>query len=42
MKPHTVNYSLGVFGKKELLADSDSLAITTMCGHHMIPDGFVR
>lgn len=42
VKPHTVNYSIGVFGKKELLADSETLAITTMCGHHMIPDGFVR
>ncbi len=41
VRPHTVNYSLGVFGKKELLADDDTLAITTMCGHHMIPDEFV-
>ena len=36
-----MNYSIGVFGKKELLADDDTLAITTMCGHHMIPDEFV-
>ena len=42
LKPHTVNYSLGIFGKKELLPDSDTLAITTMCGHHMIPDGLVK
>lgn len=41
VKPHTVNYSIGIFGKKELLPDNDTLAITTMCGHHMIPDGFV-
>jgi len=41
VEPHTLNYSLGVFGKKERLADEDTLAITTMCGHHMIPDGFV-
>jgi hypothetical protein len=41
VKPHTLNYSLGVFGNKKLLADEDTLAITTMCGHHMIPDGFV-
>ncbi len=41
VKPHTMNYSLGVFGNKKLLADEDTLAITTMCGHHMIPDGFV-
>lgn len=41
LKPHTINYSLGVFGKKELLPDDDTLAITTMCGHHMIPDAVV-
>jgi hypothetical protein len=41
VKPHTINYSLGVFGEKELMADEDTLAITTMCGHHMIPDEFV-
>ena len=41
VKPHTLNYSVGVFGKKELLADDQTLAITTMCGHHMIPDEFV-
>ncbi|MBI5966312.1 MAG: hypothetical protein HY882_00440 [Deltaproteobacteria bacterium] len=41
VRPHTINYSLGVFGKKELLAEDDTLAITTMCGHHMISDGFV-
>jgi len=41
VKPHTMNYSLGVFGNKKLLADEDTLAITTMCGHHMVPDEFV-
>ena len=41
VKPHTMNYALGVFGNKKLLADEDTLAITTMCGHHMIPDDFV-
>jgi len=41
VEPHTMNYSLGVFGNKKLLADEDTLAITTMCGHHMIPDDFV-
>ena len=41
VKPHTMNYSLGVLGNKKLLADEDTLAITTMCGHHMIPDDFV-
>jgi hypothetical protein len=41
VKPHTMNYSLGVFGNKKLLAGEDTLAITTMCGHHMVPDEFV-
>jgi hypothetical protein len=41
VKPHTMNYSLGVFGNKKLLASEDTLAITTMCGHHMIPDELV-
>jgi len=40
--PHTINYSIGVFGKKEALADEPTLAITTMCGHHMIPDRYVE
>ncbi|RPJ10369.1 MAG: hypothetical protein EHM37_13335 [Deltaproteobacteria bacterium] len=42
VEPHTINYSLGVFGKTELLADDSTLAITTMCGHHMVPDGIVE
>lgn len=42
LEPHTVNYSLGIFGNKERLADKKTLAITTMCGHHLIPDGVVE
>ncbi|MDH5661760.1 MAG: hypothetical protein OEY92_02070 [Elusimicrobiota bacterium] len=34
--PHTVQFSLGIFGKKELLPEKEILEITTMCGHHMI------
>lgn len=41
LKPHTINYSLGVFGKKDLLPDEEILSITSMCGHHLIPDGVV-
>jgi len=33
---HTIHYSLGVFGKKELLPSENILEITTMCGHHCI------
>jgi hypothetical protein len=34
--PHTINYSLGVWGKKEYLPSEEALAVTTMCGHHQI------
>ncbi|MDK2877691.1 MAG: hypothetical protein PWR06_407 [Thermoanaerobacteraceae bacterium] len=40
--PHTINYSLGIWGKKELLPDDDILSITTMCGHHMISPNLVK
>jgi len=36
LKPHTILYSLGVWGKTERLPDRDHLKITTRCGHHMI------
>lgn len=39
--PHSINYSLGVWGKKDNLPDDKTLSITTMCGHHMIPPKFV-
>ncbi|HHY42752.1 MAG TPA: hypothetical protein GX514_07890 [Thermoanaerobacterales bacterium] len=42
MIPHTINYSLGVWGKKELLPDDNILSITTMCGHHMISPNLVK
>ena len=40
--PHTINYSLGVWGKKELLPSDEVLAVTTMCGHHQISPQFVK
>lgn len=40
--PHTINYAAGVWGKKELLPSDETLAVTTMCGHHMVPPGFVE
>lgn len=40
--PHSVNYSLGVWGNKKKLPDDVTLSITTMCGHHMIPPKFVK
>ncbi len=39
--PHSINYSLGVWGKKDNLPGETTLSITTMCGHHMIPPKFV-
>lgn len=40
--PHSANFSLGVWGNKGILPDDDTLSITTMCGHHMIPPKFVQ
>lgn len=42
VKPHSINYSLGVWGKKDNLPDDTTLSVTTMCGHHMIPPKFVQ
>ena len=33
---HTVEFSLGIWGKKELLPPDDILEVTTMCGHAMV------
>ena len=40
--PHSINFSLGVWGKKELLPKEETLAVTTMCGHHMVAPGIVE
>jgi len=42
LSPHTVQFSLGTFGKKELLPEEEILEITTMCGHHMISSRLVE
>lgn len=42
VKPHSINLSLGVWGRKELLPPEDILTITTMCGHHMISPRLVE
>jgi hypothetical protein len=36
LKPHTVNMSLGFFGKKERVPSEEILAVSTMCGHGMV------
>lgn len=33
LKPHTVNLSLGVHGRTDLLPQEEILQVTTMCGH---------
>ena len=41
LTPHTINMSLGVWGKTDLLPSKEILEITTMCGHHMISKNLV-
>lgn len=36
LKPHTINLSLGVHGRTELLPPEEILELTTMCGHAMV------
>jgi hypothetical protein len=42
LKPHTANYSLGVFGKTDKLPEPEVLEVTTMCGHSLVPAAMVR
>lgn len=42
LEPHTVNLSLGIHGKKELLETDAVRAITSMCGHGMLSPASVR
>jgi len=41
-KCHTIQYSLGIFGRTELLPSEDVLEITTMCGHHQVSPRLVE
>ncbi len=36
LRTHTIEYSLGIWGKTELLPDFHTLEVTTMCGHGLI------
>lgn len=40
--PHTVEYSLGIWGKKELLPDPAVLEISTMCGHGQVAFNLIK
>jgi len=39
---HTVNYSLGVWGRREKLPDPKITQITTMCGHGLVSFNLVQ
>jgi hypothetical protein len=41
LEPHTVNMSLGTWGKTQLLPKSPILEVCTMCGHAMISPNLV-
>ncbi len=40
--PHTIEYSLGIWGNTEKLASSEELEVMTMCGHAQVPGTLVR
>jgi hypothetical protein len=42
LSPHTVEYSLGIWGQTERLPDTETLQITTMCGHAMVAANLVH
>ena len=42
LQPHTVNISLGVFGKTEKLPEEPVLEIASMCGHNMVSFGVIK
>ncbi len=42
LKPHTINLSLGIRGKKELLPGPEVMEFTTMCGHALVAAGLVK
>jgi hypothetical protein len=42
IKPHSVNLSLDIWGKKEALPPEDVLEFVTMCGHGLISQHLVK
>ncbi|MDH5792328.1 MAG: hypothetical protein OEZ44_09070, partial [Candidatus Bathyarchaeota archaeon] len=40
--PHTVNMSLGTWGRTELLPEGPVLELCTMCGHAMVSSRLVE
>jgi len=41
LKRHTIEFSLGIWGKTEKLPSNDILEVTTMCGHGMVSTNLV-
>lgn len=42
IKPHSINLSIGVYGKVEKLPDESVLNLVTMCGHGMVSELLVK
>lgn len=42
LKRHTVEFSLGIWGKTDKLPLDDILEVTTMCGHGLVPTNLVE
>jgi len=42
LMPHTISYSLGIWGKQELLPKMELLEISSMCGHAMTSPNLVN
>lgn len=42
LQMHTVEFSGGIFGRKESLPETPILEVTTMCGHGLISNALVR
>jgi len=40
--PHTIEFSLGTWGKTEKMAPMEELEVMTMCGHAQVPAALVR
>jgi hypothetical protein len=42
LKGHTADFSLGIWGKTDLLPSNDILEVSTMCGHGMVSTNLVK
>lgn len=42
IEPHTVEYSLGIWGNKTMLPEEPIMEINTMCGHGMVSVGRIQ